>query len=284
MREPTQKDKLDLVHISLVSYNSPLSVLLNAIISALRSLQELQRIYPTVSCSITLIDNFESHKLSLNDFSPIQPDLVEAKCRLRLIQGHGNIGYGRGHNLAFGDPPARYHLFMNPDVEIELDCLRTGIEYLEENYDVAIVSPHAVDAIGDKQFLCKRYPSVFDFFARGFMPKTFKRFLMERLFRYEMRELSEYEPTKEISIVSGCFMLCRSETVAAVSGFDPLYFLYFEDFDLSMRVGKIGSIAYLPTMRIRHKGGYAARKGLKHILLFCKSGFRFFHNHGWKWL
>ena len=37
---------------------------------------------------------------------------------------------------------------MNPDVEMEVDCLSVGIAYLERNRNVAMVSPRAVDAIG----------------------------------------------------------------------------------------------------------------------------------------
>ena len=206
-----------------------------------------------------------------------------AKCKLGLIQGHGNIGYGRGQNLAFGNRSARYHLFMNPDVEMEVDCLSVGIAYLERNHNVAMISPRAVDATGAKQFLCKQYPAVFDLFIRGFMPASLRRMLAKRLSKYEMHSLSELEPSKDVPIVSGCFMLCRSEVIAEVSGFDPAYFLYFEDFDLSVRVRQIASIAYVPAMLIKHYGGGTARKGLKHILFFCQSGIRFFRSYGWRW-
>jgi hypothetical protein len=36
-------------------------------------------------------------------------------------------------------------------------------------------------------------------------------------------------------------------------------------------------------MRIIHGGGNAAKKGLKHIGLFVRSGCRFFNSHGWRW-
>ena len=77
-------------------------------------------------------------------------------------------------------------------------------------------------------------------------------------------------------------MLCRSENLQAVEGFDENYFMYFEDFDLSLRVGQVAKIAYLPSMKIKHFGGNTGRKGIKHILMFVKSGFRFFNTHGWR--
>ena len=69
-----------------------------------------------------------------------------------------------------------------------------------------------------------------------------------------------------------------------VGGFDEQYFLYFEDFDLSMRLRKFGRLMYVPSVRIVHHGGYAASKGWKHLRMFASSGFRFFRQHGWRWI
>ncbi len=53
-----------------------------------------------------------------------------------------------------------------------------------------MVSPYADGSDGRKQHLCKRYPSVFDLFLRGFMPESVKRLFPKRLARYEMHELT----------------------------------------------------------------------------------------------
>jgi hypothetical protein len=63
----------------------------------------------------------------------------------------------------------------------------------------------------------------------------------------------------------------------------PKFFLYFEYFDWSVRLTKVTQSAYLPAFHAIHHGGGAARKGMKHIALFVKSGFRFYNKHGWRW-
>lgn len=78
-------------------------------------------------------------------------------------------------------------------------------------------------------------------------------------------------------------MLCKREVLSEVGGFDDRYFLYFEDFDLSLRLGKQGRLAYVPAMKIIHAGGNTASKGLRHILLFMRSAMRFFNQWGWRW-
>jgi hypothetical protein len=68
----------------------------------------------------------------------------------------------------------------------------------------------------------------------------------------------------------------------AAGGFDPRYFMYFEDYDLSLRIAAQGTVAYEPAMRIVHHGGEAARKGWRHVGWFVRSAWRFFSRHGWK--
>ena len=79
-------------------------------------------------------------------------------------------------------------------------------------------------------------------------------------------------------------MLFRGNFFRELGGFDPQFFLYFEDFDLSLRSAAQQRTAYSSKMRIRHAGGNTARKGWRHVLMFTKSGYRFFSKHGWKLL
>ena len=100
--------------------------------------------------------------------------------------------------------------------------------------------------------------------------------------RYEMRDRMEAEVVRDVPLASGCFMFARRDVLAAVGGFAPEYFLYFEDYDLSMRIRRIAEIAYVGRVRIVHHGGEAARKGQKHVRHFFASALRFFRTHGWK--
>lgn len=139
---------------------------------------------------------------------------------------------------------------------------------------------------GEQQFLCRRYPSLVDLFVRGFLPLRLRRHFDARLARYELRDVTrEADRTQQPfapQIVSGCFMLYRSAALRRLDGFDPRYFLYFEDYDLSLRTADVGRIAYLPWVCIVHRGGGAARKGRRHVAMFVASAARFFHRFGWR--
>jgi GT2 family glycosyltransferase len=105
-----------------------------------------------------------------------------------------------------------------------------------------------------------------------------------RLEHFEMRDCCAGTEEVDVLLASGCCMLVRAETIKAIEGFDERYFLYFEDFDLSLRIAGLGRVVYFPPMKIVHHGGYAASKGFMHVKLFMQSGIRFFNNHGWRWI
>lgn len=202
-----------------------------------------------------------------------------------LMGGHGNVGYGRGHNLAIDRSKSRYHLILNPDIELELDALIHALEFMHSQPETGLISPLIRDDAGHQQFLCRRFPTVFDLFARGFLPARLRAPFEQRLARYEMRDvIDDKNVVWDPPIVSGCFMLFRTDVLKQLGGFDPRYFLYFEDYDLSLRAHEVARVAYVPSVRVLHHGGDAARKGWTHIKLFITSAFKFFNRFGWKWL
>lgn len=246
-------------------------------------MQNLKTQLQLTALPIYLIDNSADERLSLALFSETAELASSLSVELRLVHGHGNIGYGRAHNLVLPGLESEYHLILNPDIILDANCLGSGIAFLQDNPDTVLVSPLAEHGNGEKQHLCKRQPSIFTLLVRGFIPPSLKKHFAARLANYEMHDLSEIEATPGIPLASGCFMLCRTQAVNKIAGFDEGYFLYFEDFDFSLRMREEGEIAYLPTMRIQHAGGYAAQKGFRHLQMFLKSGIRFFNTYGWRW-
>lgn len=56
--------------------------------------------------------------------------------------------------------------------------------------------------------------------------------------------------------LSGCNLLIRAKAFLEAGGFDPDYFLYFEDCDFCLRIQKAGWLCLLvPGAKIMHKGG-----------------------------
>ena len=77
-------------------------------------------------------------------------------------------------------------------------------------------------------------------------------------------------------------MLISSKALRSVGGFDERFFLFFEDFDLSVRLRRLGELQELPAFRTVHHGGWATRRQIKRLLHFGRSMLRFYSYHGWK--
>ena len=227
---------------------------------------------------LTLIDNSEQSELAgvLRAVA-----LATGWTDVAIISGHGNIGYGAGHNLAIRSSTSTVHLVLNPDVELDPDALRHSLRTLSEHTCV-LVGAVGRDAGGKPGYLSKRMPSIGVFYLRGFAPAWLKLRFDKRLAHYEYRDL----PTNRVSdvtLVSGAFMLCRTDALRAIDGFDERYFLHFEDLDLSLRMHDQGRVVSDPQVTLIHHGGNAAKKGAAHLTLFLRSALRFFNTHGWRW-
>ena len=237
--------------------------------------------------AVALIDNSEDRKVAAAGMRLARQRFAHSGVQLHFLHGHANVGYGVAHNLMLNGTGGDYQLVLNPDVELASDALASAIRWLDENPDVVAVAPAVTRPDGSPDFLCKRYPAVLDLFLRGFAPRAVRLLFSKRLERYDLRDVidpASAAPVQGLPVMSGCCMLVRRKAIDATGGFDPKFFLYFEDYDWSVRLNKIGKTAYLPAFRVVHHGGGAARKGWKHIGWFVRSAFRFYSKHGWRFV
>lgn len=225
---------------------------------------------PSLDCRTQLERMFERH-------------WAQSGFALNVISGHGNVGYGQGHNKAIQKSTADYHLILNPDVLVAEDAIANALEFMGGNPDVGLLAPAVLAENGAMQHLCKDYPTVLDLALRGFAPEPVRACARKRLARYEMKHMDPTRVHRGVPLVSGSFMFFRRPVLALTDGFSGAYFLYFEDFDLSLRAARFAIVCYVPTVQIEHKGGYAGKKGPKHWWMFGRSAYTFFSHHGWSW-
>ncbi len=270
--------------VSVVLHNSSLELLRRA----LQSLQTSARVAREAGCldrvSVFLVDNSSAPQYRARLDREMAGWPQSEFFQVLYLPQSNNRGFGFGHNTVLPLLTSDFHLVLNPDVELEEDTLRAGLSSLLQSDDIALTSPLALGTKGEQEFLCKRYPSVLVLLLRGFAPGFVRRLFHQRLAAYEMRDVCSGDTPVDVTIASGCFMLLRTRALRAVSGFNEDFFLYFEDFDLSLRLGKQGRLVFDPAMRIVHHGGYAASKGRLHLKYFINSGVMFFNRHGWCWI
>jgi len=269
-----------LLSVSIVIYgplNRDLAVTLHSLDGTLSQFKR-----DGVPSKVYLINN-NAEPLRLGELARHGFESFGAGVELELIEGHGNVGYGRGHNLAIERTRSDYHLILNPDVEMSADTFPAAFAFLAVHPEVGLLAPSIRGDDGELQYLCRRFPTVIDLALRGFAPPAWRKLFARRLARYEMKDqIGPDQIVFDPPIVSGCFMLFRTAVLHQISGFDPRYFLYFEDYDLSLRTGQVTRIAYVPAVKIVHFGGGASRKGWQHIKMFAASAFKFYSRFGWR--
>jgi hypothetical protein len=265
---------------SIVTYRSDLPLLARAIASLSRAVLVAREAGLLAAAELVVVDNGPGE-----DRAGIERALAafaDAAGKRQLVAGHGNVGYGRANNLALARVRSDLHLVMNPDVELEPEALAVALRTLAAREGVVLLAPAVRGGDGAMQYLCKRYPSLWVLFLRGFAPAALRERFARQLAAYEMRDTIGEQFMEGIPLASGCFMLMRTPALRAAGGFDPGYFMYFEDYDLSVRLARAGTVAYEPGARIVHHGGAAARKGWRHVAWFARSAWRFFSRHGWR--
>ena len=229
----------------------------------------------------------------LNDESPQRRQSLAALVRrqaaaaperldLQILEGHGNIGYGAGQNLAIRRSRADFHLVLNPDVELEPRALVACARHLEAHPECVLVAPQGFDGAGRYLGLAKREPSLLALALRGLSVRPSAGLLGRQVGRYIYSDRLPSPTPQPIALASGCFMFCRASALQSVGGFDERYFLYFEDYDLSRRLARQGVLCEAPNARIRHHGGRTARRGPRRIFQFVRSAIRYFNRYGWK--
>lgn len=234
-----------------------------------------------VRTCLHVIDNSESAQY----FSSI-----EAVCReflpcdafeLHLINSMGNLGYGGGNNKVLEGLSSDYHLIVNPDVVVQQDTLLQAVDYLDRNGQVCMVSPQVIEVDGAVHHVVKAYPDCLTLALRYLGSAYLNVKFSKRLGRYQRVDLID-QVDGDIELAGGCFQFMRTEVLKRLGGFDDRFFMYFEDYDLSIRAKAFGRLAYVPSVKISHAGGDVGRKNWRHHLFFCSSAWRFFNKHQWR--
>lgn len=229
-----------------------------------------------LSCS----KNVELHIVDNSPTNKLEAYLLDLPVKYHFYGA--NSGYGRGHNKAIEEcSDSKFHVIINPDITIAPSTIEALVAFMEENTDIGLVCPSVLNEDGSTQYLNKRYPTVMDLFIRRFVPKVFKPLIRRRLDYFEMK-VTGYDEICDVEYMTGCFMFCRTDILRKIGGFDPRYFMYFEDCDLGRKFQQSGyRTVYYPHASVTHLWERASHKNLKMTWVHIVNMFRYFNKWGW---
>jgi hypothetical protein len=219
--------------------------------------------------------------ISDNSDRPLIDDFLDHP-RIKYIYNNSNLGFGSAHNRAIFslDEVSDFHLILNPDVHFDLNVIGYLVEVLKSNPSVGALMPKIIYPDGSLQRLCKLLPNPVDLLLRRFIPIYALQHWINK--RYELHDLSQ-KGLVEVPVISGCFLLIRTDLFQKIGGFDERFFMYMEDVDLVRRIGDVAIVAYDPGVCVTHvytKGSYRNKKLL---IYHIRSAILYFSKWGWFW-
>lgn len=177
--------------------------------------------------------------------------------RVTVLENPRNTGYGAACNQgAATDPTAGVVLFLNADTEIAPGALSHLSRALAASPGVGVVAPLLEESSGVPRHSVRGDPTPLALLHQH----TALRFLRVGSRAYARYKTPDCPPRADGSIeapvLNGAALALSGETVRRLGGFDPRYFLYFEEADLCRRVRALGlTCRQVPDAVIRHHGG-----------------------------
>jgi len=183
-----------------------------------------------------------------------------------------NVGFGRANNQGFSLAKGVYTLILNPDTVLQEDTIEKCVSYLIAHPKVGGLGIKGIDGSG--QFLPESKRALpTPLVALWKITGLSSIFPKSSVFaRYHLGHLSP-EENHEVDILVGCFMMIPTKLLLSVGGFDPQYFMYGEDIDLSYELQKTGhkNIYFSESQIIHYKGESTKRGSLNYVRMFYKA-------------
>jgi N-acetylglucosaminyl-diphospho-decaprenol L-rhamnosyltransferase len=176
---------------------------------------------------------------------------------VRLLPTGGNIGYGAAANAGLAGLTSGHAIVANPDLRFEQGSIDELLAVARRWPRAATIGPAIRTPDGDLYPSARDLPRLSTGAGHALLGWAWPANPWTARYRRE-REAPRERPA---GWLSGSCLLVDVEAFWSVGGFDPGYFMYFEDVDLAARLGRAGWLhVYAPSAVVVHEGGHATSR------------------------
>ncbi|MEP6852833.1 MAG: glycosyltransferase family 2 protein [bacterium] len=186
--------------------------------------------------------------------------LVEAigdRSFVTVLSNGENLGYGRAVNAGVAKASGEFVLIANPDLCLAPGAVDELFNASERWRAAASLGPLILTVEGKVYPSARRLPSLRNGIGHALLGWIWPSNPWTAEYRREVGAIAE----RPVEWLSGSCLLIRRAAFDAVGGFDPSYFMYFEDTDLGERFGRAGwDNVYVPSATAVHLGGHSTSR------------------------
>ena len=200
-------------------------------------------------------------ELVLVDNTPGDPRAAAVAARHggRVILAGENLGYGRAANVGAAGATQPWLLVVNPDIVWHPGSLDVLLDAAARYPEAGSFGPILLNPDGTVYPSARELPSLKQGVGHALFARLWKNNPWTAGYRRSQESAERTERTA--GWLSGACLLVRRTAFEQLGGFDPAYFMFFEDVDLGGRLGAAGwSNLYVPTAVVTHVGGTSWRE------------------------
>ena len=212
---------------------------------------------------------------------------AEAEPRLKLVSGHGNVGFARGCNIGARRARGRHLLLLNPDCRLgpgATPALLAEAAALGSDWMLGcrVLDPDGSDQRGSRRALLTPYTALVEVFRLDRLaPRLFRRH------RLNHHDSPLPDSTARVPAITGACMMLPAATFRAVGGMDEGYFLHVDDLDLCLRLHRARiPVYFVPHVEATHYTSSSRANPIRIEWHKTRGFLRYFRVHygGLRWL
>lgn len=205
----------------------------------------------TRNCISSVIDKTKGVEYEIivvdNASSDGSPEMIKTTFpQVKLVEEKNNWGFGKANNLGAEYASGDYLFLLNSDTILVNNAIKILHDYIKINPKIGICGGQLLDEKENIIDSCDSYSTFFEEIFIALFPAAWLK-----------SKAIQYSTARSINgFVYGADMMIKKQYFEQLKGFDPDFFMYDEDKELSLRFKKVGYLTcFVPDAKIIHLAG-----------------------------